>query len=117
MAFYVIHSDNRYRDFMCGSDLPRRVLQDYDWMDAPEDDCAFVSRKGDYYNVADFMRLPPDHELREFGWDGILGESYSSGMLIGLGDWRKGGDYKIGYFYVTDGAPAPKRNQKIVPIR
>jgi hypothetical protein len=64
-----------------------KLRQQFDWM-SDEDfdsDCSFFRYKGDYYNLADFMRIEfSAKESALQGWHAYSSDSYFSGVLIKL---------------------------------
>ncbi len=94
----TIVTDNKWKDFLYGSDLPKKALEDFDWMDPKdygvdrlEDVDGFMKRKNNYYHTSEFMHggMP--------GWDGSHGESFFSGILMKYSP--DGEQYKIAYYH------------------
>lgn len=91
----VIHVEEvelKFRD-----EIPADVLaSDFDWLDPDPDNDGmdFFQYHDAWYHTQDFMATPPD--LLAQGWDGCLGETYFSAVLITLLD--DGEHVKVGKY-------------------
>lgn len=76
-----IISNNSARPLLSKCELPADVQADFDWAS----DCeAFFQYKGAWYALSDFTRTTDS--LFTLGWEGSLGDTYFSGVLIRLVD-------------------------------
>ena len=76
-----IKTNNHVRPFVNGFELlnDKKVRQQFDFLSDEEfSDQQFVSYKGYWYGLCDFLR--PNDCFR--GWDGYAADSYFSGVLI-----------------------------------
>ncbi|QFP93539.1 hypothetical protein [Edwardsiella phage vB_EtaM_ET-ABTNL-9] len=74
-----IITNNQPRQLIYGYELTDKERQDFDYLD-DIDNHNFVKYRGNIYDVNEFMRVNSDDSLK--GWDGYIGESYFSGVLI-----------------------------------
>ncbi len=91
-------TDNRWHDFVYRDEVPAKVLEDkFDWI---TEDCSdgFFKYRGIWYNVQEFQFKTRDNELDPLlhGWDGYVGDSYFSGVVIHLS--KDGEQFKIGTY-------------------
>ena len=69
-----------------------KLRQQFDYLtDTEFEDAEFVSYKGYYYSLGDFMYIPSEHQLLVFrdnfqGWHGYSSDSFFSGVLIKILD-------------------------------
>jgi hypothetical protein len=89
MASYTIKSNNRARQlfYACEVSYNEREAfrREFDWMDQEEFDRAmFFKYRGEYYALAQFLRVEGD--LLAKGWQGQLGETAYSSLLIKIKD-------------------------------
>ena len=89
MANYTIKTNNRARALFpaCEVSYSEREAfrREFDWMDQEEFDRAmFFKYRGEYYALAEFLRV--EGELLAKGWQGQLGETAFSSLLIKIKD-------------------------------
>jgi hypothetical protein len=89
MASYTIKSNNRTRQlfYACEVSYNEREAfrREFDWMDQEEfDQAMFFKYRGEYYALAQFLRVEGD--LLAKGWQGQLGETAYSSLLIKIKD-------------------------------
>ena len=86
-----IKTNNHWRPFKYGYEIPKKVLEeDFDWLVDNEDD-GFIYYCNRWYHLSEFMDLhnkiycinPPEFMN---GWDGYISDSFFSGVLIKLSD-------------------------------
>jgi hypothetical protein len=85
-----IITNNHQRQMACLAELPDNVRADFDYVNEDERYCPrFVQYKGHWYDVYDTQvleqsRLPPGplFKLAAGGWDGIVSETFFSGVLF-----------------------------------
>ena len=94
----ILYTDNKWKDFVYGIDVPKRVLKDFDHVEDAESSYGFFKYKKEWYHTSQFVRLPSGSELNK-DWDGVDNWSWSNGLLIKLS--RDGEQYKVAYFYVS----------------
>lgn len=105
----LVSSDNRWKDFVYGVDVPKRVLQsEFDYLDDAENETGFFKYKNTWYHTSQFIRTAGGGaagggapELQAAGWDGIASDSYSTGVVIKLSD--DGEQYKVGFYRTAPG--------------
>ena len=93
-----IITDNKWKLFIYGSDLTEKERKDFDW-EKDIDSTNFIRYRNRVYSVNEFMRFDYNKGKvpTEFsGWDGYLGDSYFSGIVIKMSD--NGEAYKIGTY-------------------
>jgi hypothetical protein len=95
-ALMSIKTDNKWRYFKYGYELPAKVRKQFDWMvDEEYESSLFFRYKRHWYAVDEFMSVPRASEFHD--WDGYHQDSYFSGTLIKIS--TDGERYKVGYFY------------------
>lgn len=97
MARVTIKTDNKWKYFKYGYELPRKARKEFDYVDDEEfDSMSFIKYRNWWYSLNDFMRVSSGRtEFR--GWDGYHSDSYFSGIVIKVsGDSES---YKIGTYY------------------
>lgn len=101
MSWQII-TNNKVRDIVQGYELTEKEWEDFDYMgEYGSDDCVsaqFIRYKGELYYLNDFVRIcnpaegsyPSfshfDSQLYDAGWNGILTDSYFSGIVIKWAD-------------------------------
>lgn len=79
-----ITTNNRPRPLACLADLPAKVWADFDYV-GDEFDARFVQYKGYWYDVFDSQAITRELGFDQFkGWDGIVSETFFSGILFRL---------------------------------
>ena len=89
MASYTIKTNNRTRALFPACEVAyserETFRREFDWMDQEEFDRAiFFKYRGEYYALAQFIRVEGD--LLAKGWQGQLGETAFSSLLIKIKD-------------------------------
>lgn len=98
----LVRSDNRWKDFVYGADVPQRVLKsDFDWVDDAEVSDGFFKHQGTWYHLSQFERVPPGSGLKEAGWDGYHPNSFSTGVVVKVSS--DGEQYKVGSYRLKPG--------------
>lgn len=87
-----IISNNNARPLLSKRELPDDIQLDFDWAD---DSDLFFPYRGAWYALSDFTRC--SEPLRTLGWEGCLGDTYFSGVLIRFID--DGDSVVVGRFY------------------
>ena len=86
----TIKTNNQERDLLYFSDFNKseqqQLREDYDWMeDDLETNFGFFYYKDAIYHLQDFTSLHGENKCDDFaGWDGVVSDSYFSGVLIKL---------------------------------
>ena len=102
MEKITIVTNNHWRNFLYGYELPEKVKKDFDWMDKEELETSnFVKYHNCYYSLQDFMSFhntvhygkAPEKGTFGYGYDGYNSDSFFSGVLIKISDC--GEMYKI----------------------
>jgi len=98
----TIKSDLRLKPFVYGYDVPKSVLKNqFDYLDDPAADVeteyfdGFFQYRGNWYHRDDFMRTTG--LMAKLGWDGVVSDTYFSGVLIALSN--DGEEYIVGAYY------------------
>jgi hypothetical protein len=92
-----IKTNNHWRLFLNGNQLPKRVRKQFDHLNDEEFNCgSFVKYKGYFYEMSDFLRLPQGNLSATKDWDGYHTDGYWSGVLIKVSP--DGDHYKIATF-------------------
>jgi len=75
-----IITNNPWRNLSYGYEMPEALRSDFDYI-APEDFDShdFVVYRGHWYDIGEFTRCDQTP-----GWDGYIGDSFFSGVLIRL---------------------------------
>lgn len=89
----TIITDHKWKPFKYGNEVPKHVRNDFDWVDEEVNYDDFLFYRGRWYHTSEFMRVNPNSAFALLGYDGYLGDSYFSGVLIKLSD--DGEAYKI----------------------
>jgi hypothetical protein len=80
----IITTNNIPRQLLPLTDLPAKVQEDFDYLDDPHE-YRFVQYKGHWYDVYDSQSITRELGFDQFkGWDGIVSESFFSGILFRL---------------------------------
>jgi hypothetical protein len=92
-----IKTNNHWRLFLNGNQLPKHVRKQFDHLSDEEFNCgSFVKYKGYFYEMSDFLRLSVGNLTTTQNWDGYHADSYWSGVLIKVSP--DGDHYKIATF-------------------
>jgi len=75
----------------------QKLRQQFDWMSDDEfhSDFSFFKYRGDYYNLADFMRVDVANGSPFVGWHGYSSDTYFSGVVVKL----CGNDVVVGRYF------------------
>ena len=96
MSKTIVRTNNHWNDFKYYYEVPQKVLDDqFDWMENP-DEYTFLKYKNFWYSLSDFVRW----ENPDFDYDGILPDSFFSGIVIKLSP--DGEQYKIGTIFAGE---------------
>jgi len=92
-----IISNNKWRDFVYGYELPEKVKSEFDYMNNV-DDGTFVLYKGEYYDLGDFLKVDDGYmgALSKIDWHGIKSLGFFEALLISISNC--GSQYRIGRF-------------------
>lgn len=95
----TIKSDKKWRNLIYGYELPKKWRKEFDYLTDEEFETRnFAKYRGWYYDINEFSAINDRMGYAEFkGWDGIVSDSYFSGVVIKLSS--DGEQYKIGRFY------------------
>lgn len=94
-----IITDHKWKPFRYGNEVPRKVLKDqFDYLadlaDTDSDsDNGFIYYRKRWYHLSEFVNCYNHPNLKK-KWDGLLTDSFFSGIVIKIGD--DGETYKIG---------------------
>ena len=91
-----IITDNKWKFFKNDYDIPRKVYEDYDWLNEEQKVTGWIHYRKYWYHISDFQVIDPTNTSFPEKWDGYLCDSFFSGILIRLS--KDGESYKIGLF-------------------
>ena len=92
-----VTTDRKWKPFQSRYEVPKRVLESqFDYLDEDASDMYFKYGRT-WYHTSQFERIPSSSDALS-GWDGLLAESWSSGVLIKLSPDAE--QYQVGYFYL-----------------
>jgi len=91
-----IITDNKWKNFLYGDEVPKKVLDDYDWLDGEAKQDGWIKYKGEYYHISDFIYTVRIPEPKLKSWDAYKSDSYFSGIVIKLSPDIQ--QYKIGLY-------------------
>jgi len=100
-----IFTNSHERQFKYESEVPKEVLEWYDWLDEGSKWDGWIQYKGNWSHVSDYLAVrnavhnpnPPEWIQK---WDGYTNDCMSTGTLIKIVD--DGETYRIGYFVTGD---------------
>ncbi len=96
-----VTTNNHDRHFKYGYEVPKEVLERYDWLDEDQKHDNWICYKGHWSHVSDYLAVhnkfhnpnPPEWLQK---WDGYRNDSMSDGTIIRLSDDNE--TYQIGWF-------------------
>ena len=95
MTDITITTDNKWKPFKYGYEVPEKVLkEDFDWMDEDEKSSGFMKYRGVWYHISEFMAIPKDKTVD--GWQGMFPDSAFSAVMLQVSN--DGEEYKIGTY-------------------
>lgn len=78
-----VYTNYHHRQFKYRNEVPAKTLaENFDWLNEDTID-GFFCYRGNWYHVSEFMRFD-QHAPFDQKWDGYLGDSFFSGILISL---------------------------------
>jgi hypothetical protein len=89
-------TDNKWKHFTYGYDVPKKVLKDYDHLDSSESTDQFLNYHGVWYHLSDFLYIDHAESVPLRVWDGYYSESAFSAVVIRVS--RDCESYQIGRF-------------------
>jgi hypothetical protein len=93
MSELVIYTDNKWKNFKYGYEVPKKVLKSqFDYLKDGEELDGFFKYRNYWYHLSDFMTTTIPK------WDGAAGDSYFSGVLIKVS--KDGEKYKAAHYIV-----------------
>lgn len=92
----MVRTNNHWRQFVYRNEVPEEVLADqFDYLDDEGQD-GFFKYQGTWYHLSQFTLLPKGSPEVFQSWNGIVNESFFSGVVIRLSD--DGEEYRIGSY-------------------
>ena len=86
----TIITNNQPRELLCASDLTAKELEEFDYLDEPDElGYNFFRYRGQVYSLDNFMRVNASDETFA-GWHGSQGMTYFSGVLMRYTDCGDG---------------------------
>ena len=89
----TIKTNNQFRELLYWHELTEKEQTEFDYDGA--EDSTFFRYKGYTYTLCDFMRVEREGPFK--GWDGILSDSFFSGVLVKFSD--DGDAVKVATYY------------------
>ena len=95
-----ITTNRHWRAFKRDHEVPREVINWYDWLTRDQKFDGWICYKGHWSHVSDYMRFgsvwlsKPPESFED--WQGVKHDCMSSGTLINLAD--DGEEYQIGWY-------------------
>ena len=77
-------TNNHTRNFLYGSELTKKELKDFDWMDDPSSTDGFIRYRGIVYHLSEFIVSNEPNSAN--GWHGIHSDTAFSGVGIRVSD-------------------------------
>ena len=95
----IVSTDNRWKEFKSGSEVPKRVMKSrFDYLSPEEQDGdGFLQWRGTWYHLSEFMGSLPFGLTAD--WTGQNALGLTNAILIKL--HPDGEQYKIGYVYMA----------------
>ena len=88
-----IITNNHVRQFRYSYEVPNDILEsDFDYLDEEEETDGYFQYRGTWYHISEFM---VSDLAKEYGYDGLRGDSYFSGIAIRILD---SGSYQVALF-------------------
>ena len=86
-----IITDHKWKNLMYDYEIPKNVIDDYDWLDEDEKCDGWIKYRKTWYHLSDFMSChnqiySPNNPFKDLCFDGYLNDSFFSGVLIKLSD-------------------------------
>jgi len=96
-----IITNNHWREFKGGHEVPKKVLEWYDWLEYGSTSDGWICYHGHWSHVSDYMRTPQQSTGGLADWHGYKNDSMSDGTVIRFSEDNE--TYQIGWFVsVTD---------------
>lgn len=98
-----VQTDRKWRYFIEGSSIPS-MYNEFNYMTRKQFNVAlFAQFKRVYYALDEFVHMPETKGIASliYGWDGYIGQTYDSGIIIKLS--KNTELYKIGRYYISGG--------------
>lgn len=92
MSNLTIKTNGHYRPVLYWDELTQKEQADFYWGGAEEG--SFFRYKRSTYHIGEFTRVSGEEFV---GWDGVLGDSYFSGVLVKFSTCGDG--VKVGRYY------------------
>lgn len=89
-------TDNKWKHFTYGYEMPKSVLKDYDHLDESESYDQFFRYRGVWYHLSDFLNIDHAVSVPLRVWDGYYSESAFSAVVIKISSDSE--SYCIGRF-------------------
>lgn len=86
-------TNNHWRDFIYGYELPESVKADFDHLDADSTLDGWIHYRRHWYHTSDFLRCNDSPDPTIATWHGYAADSFFSGVLIRLSE--DGEQYQI----------------------
>lgn len=89
-------TDNKWKHFKYGYEMPKSVLKDYDYLDESESYDHFFRYRGVWYHLSDFIRIDGNESDSLKDWHGSYMSSAFSSVIIKISSDSE--SYCIGRF-------------------
>ena len=97
MSAVHVRTDNKWKNFVYGHDVPKKAKKDFDHLDDDESSDGFFCYLGRWYHISDFMVTPKDFNC-EMPWDGYHSDSFFSGVVLKVA--KDGERYQVGTYII-----------------
>jgi hypothetical protein len=96
MSELHIRTDNRWKNFVYGADVPDKIKKEnYGHLDEESLHDGFLRYLGRWYHMSDFSLIPKGF-IADAGWDGYHPDSFSSGVVLKVAP--DGESYRVGTY-------------------
>lgn len=93
----TVRSDLKIKGFKYQDEVPKKVLEDYDWLDEDEKFDGWIKYHNRWYHQREFERVSGGDLLKRWGWHGLQSHGFSSATVVWFSD--DGEHYIIGYYF------------------
>lgn len=76
---------NTWQEIKYSHEVPKKVLDDYDWLEEDEKSYGWIKCQNTWYHLSDFLSVDKNNPFTG-EWDGYHSDSYFSGNLLKFSD-------------------------------
>lgn len=97
MKMSDITTDNKWKQFKYGYEVPEKVLEEnFDWMEDDEKSDGFFTYRKAWYHISEFMRFDKSKDEGLGAWQAYSPDSAFSAVLLQVSN--DGEEYKVATF-------------------